>query len=104
MVARRIVEAFANVSDPRVERTQRHRVVDILVIALLAVINGSTGWVDRGLFARGRLPWLRTFLARFSRIWSPTFVDGSSLSMARPCAVRWIGGEARAPCMWSVLG
>jgi predicted transposase YbfD/YdcC len=40
-----------------------HGLVDILVIALLSVINGSTGWVDMELFAQGRISWLRTFLA-----------------------------------------
>jgi len=63
MVPARLMEAFSSVRDPRVERTRLHGLVDVLVIALLAVINGSTGWKDMELFARGRLPWLRTFLA-----------------------------------------
>lgn len=62
MLPARLVEAFSSVPDPRVERTRRHGLVDILVIALLAVINGSTGWKDMELFAHGRLAWLRTFL------------------------------------------
>src|SRR5258708_15870651 len=63
MVPSRIVDAFSSVRDPRVERTRLHGLVDVLVIALLAVINGSTAWADMELFARGRLPWLRTFLS-----------------------------------------
>lgn len=63
MVPARLVEALSSVRDPRVERTRLHGLVDILVVALLAVINGSTGWHDMELFATGRLPWLRTFLA-----------------------------------------
>lgn len=62
MVPSRMVEAFSSVTDPRVERTRRHELVDVLIIALLAVINGATGWLDMELFARGRLAWLRTFL------------------------------------------
>lgn len=63
MVPSRIVDAFSSVRDPRVERTRLHGLVDVLVIALLAVINGSTAWADMELFAHGRLPWLRTFLS-----------------------------------------
>lgn len=63
MVPARLVEAFASVREPRVNRRRLHGLVDILVIALLAVINGSTGWADMELFAQGRLAWLRTFLS-----------------------------------------
>lgn len=62
MVPARLVDAFASVHDPRVERTRLHRLVDILVIAMLAVINGSTAWSDMEAFAEVRLAWLQTFL------------------------------------------
>lgn len=62
MLPTRLVEAFSSIRDPRMDRTRLHSLVDILVISLLAVINGATGWHDMELFARGRLPWLRTFL------------------------------------------
>lgn len=62
MVPARLVEAFSSIRDPRVERTRVHGLVDVLVVALLAVINGATGWADMELFGKGRLPWLRTFL------------------------------------------
>lgn len=62
MAPARLIEAFSSIRDPRIDRTQLHRLVDILVIALLAIINGSTGWSDMEAFARSRLPWLQTFL------------------------------------------
>jgi predicted transposase YbfD/YdcC len=62
MVTSRLVNAFSSVREPRVERTRRHDLVDILVVALLAVINGSTAWSDMEGFAHVRLAWLRTFL------------------------------------------
>lgn len=62
MLPSHIVEAFSSIKDPRVERTRRHKLVDILTIALLTVINGGSGWSDMELFARGRLAWLQTFL------------------------------------------
>lgn len=63
MLPSRLVDTFSSLRDPRVERTRRHGLVNVLVIALLAVINGATGWKDMELFARGRLFWLKSFLA-----------------------------------------
>jgi len=48
--------------DPRVDRTRRHELGDIVVIAILAVICGSDGWDDIVEFAEVRETWLRTFL------------------------------------------
>jgi predicted transposase YbfD/YdcC len=62
MVPARLVDAFGSVRDPRVERTRLHGLTDILVIGVLAVINGATAWSDMEAFAKARLSWLRTFL------------------------------------------
>ncbi|MCL2726535.1 MAG: ISAs1 family transposase [Polyangiaceae bacterium] len=49
--------------DPRVARTRIHKLVDILVIALLAMINnGTDGWEDLADFAEAREKWLGGFL------------------------------------------
>ena len=37
----RLVEHFAEIDDPRIERTKRHKLIDILTIAILAVICGA---------------------------------------------------------------
>ncbi len=58
----RIKESFAQLQDPRVDRTKRHPLGDIIVIAILAVISGSDGWDDIVDFATVRESWLRTFL------------------------------------------
>ena len=57
-----IEEYFGKVSDPRVERTKEHKLIDIIAIALCAVICGAEGWVDIELFGKSKLPWLKTFL------------------------------------------
>jgi hypothetical protein len=41
----RLFDAFAHVSDPR-RVNARHRLFDIFVIALCAVISGAEGWED----------------------------------------------------------
>ena len=37
---------FADIPDPRVSRTQKHLLKDLLAIAILAVIGGAEGWED----------------------------------------------------------
>jgi predicted transposase YbfD/YdcC len=58
----RLIAILSIVPDPRVERTRRHKLVDILVIALLAMINGAAGWDDMADFADARESWLGGFL------------------------------------------
>ena len=53
---------FSKVSDPRVERTKEHKLIDMIAIAICAVICGAEGWVDIELFGKSKLPWLKTFL------------------------------------------
>jgi predicted transposase YbfD/YdcC len=37
---------FAQVEDPRIERTKRHRLRDIIILAICGVICGAEGWVE----------------------------------------------------------
>lgn len=60
--AARLIAILSTVPDPRVERTRRHKLVDILTIALLAMINGAAGWEDMSEFADVRESWLKGFL------------------------------------------
>jgi predicted transposase YbfD/YdcC len=55
-------EHFSKVSDPRVDRTKEHKLIDIITIAICAVICGAEGWVDIELFGKSKMPWLNTFL------------------------------------------
>jgi predicted transposase YbfD/YdcC len=49
--------------DPRDVRGRRHNLVDLLVIAVLAVMCGADSWEDLYRFARDQEPWLKSFLA-----------------------------------------
>lgn len=55
--------AFAALTDPRVERTKRHQLLDIITIALCGVLCGADGWVEIEAFGRAKYAWLRAFLA-----------------------------------------
>lgn len=57
-----IEKHFGQITDPRVDRTKAHQLVDIIAIALCAVICGAENWVDVELYGNSKLAWLTTFL------------------------------------------
>jgi predicted transposase YbfD/YdcC len=57
-----IEEHFSKVNDPRRDRTKHHKLIDIIAIAICAVICGAEGWVDIELFGNSKIHWLATFL------------------------------------------
>ena len=58
-----IVEHFQTLEDPRIERTKKHNLLDILVIALCTLLTGGEGFKDMELFGKSKRAWLQTFLA-----------------------------------------
>jgi hypothetical protein len=57
-----VFTTFEDLTDPRVERTRRHELFDLVVVALCGTIAGSDSWADIERFGKERLAWLRTFL------------------------------------------
>jgi predicted transposase YbfD/YdcC len=57
-----VTKHFARLRDPRINRRKRHLLIDIIVIALCAIICGANDWQQIVTVARGREDWLRTFL------------------------------------------
>lgn len=57
-----IAERFADLEDPRVDRTKLHPLINILVIALCAAICGADGWVEVELFGESKREWFAKFL------------------------------------------
>jgi predicted transposase YbfD/YdcC len=53
---------FAELPDPRVERTRRHSLLDILFCCLCAVLCGADDDTAIADFARARLDWLRQYV------------------------------------------
>jgi predicted transposase YbfD/YdcC len=58
----KMTESFAELTDPRVERTQWHELIDIVVIALCGVICGCNSWEDLPKYGRAKRDWLRRYL------------------------------------------
>ena len=63
MVNASIVEHFQTLEDPRIERTKKHPLLDILVIAVCTLLTGGEGFQDMELFGKSKQAWLQTFLA-----------------------------------------
>ena len=57
-----IVEYFAALKDPRIDRSKRHNLLDIGTIAICGTICGADNWVDIELFGKCKEEWFRTFL------------------------------------------
>lgn len=55
-------ETFSIIPDPRVERTKRHLLIDIIAIAICAVISGADQWIDIEAYGQEKETWLKTFL------------------------------------------
>ena len=97
---RGLLRALNEIPDPRMDRTQKHRLGDILAIAICAVISGAEGWTHVALFGRSKIKWFKTFLALPNGIPShDTF--GRVFAMLDPmafeeCFMKWIAALATA--------
>jgi predicted transposase YbfD/YdcC len=58
-----LARAFAGLTDPRVDRTKKHELVDIVVIALCATLCGADSWLEVEEFGHAKRDWLARFLA-----------------------------------------
>ena len=94
-----LVEHFAGVEDPRLERKREHLLIDILIIAICAVVCGANDWVAVETFGKAKESWLRKFLVLPNGIPSPdTFGRGFALlvpDQLQESFVNWIQAVAQ---------
>ena len=57
-----ISDHFADLEDPRIDRTKLHQLLDIIIVAICAVICGADSWVEVEEFGNAKIDWFRTFL------------------------------------------
>lgn len=88
-----LLEAFAELSDPR-GRECEHKLEEVLLVAICAVISGAESWTSVSEWGRLKLDWLRQHLPFANGIAShDTFGRVFTLLSARQfeaCFVRWI--------------
>lgn len=57
-----LLEYFADLPDPRIDRCKDHALIDILMIAILATICGAEHFTEMETFGKAKRDWLKTFL------------------------------------------
>ena len=55
-------QCFNTIEDPRCAGKIEHRLIEVLVVAVCAVMACAESWGDIALHGRSKLAWLRTFL------------------------------------------
>ena len=60
--AANLIDRFAKLNDPQDDRAKRHNLMDVVVIAICAVLCGADSWVDVELFGKSKEDWLRRLL------------------------------------------
>jgi len=57
-----IADHFSGLEDPRIDRSKHHKLIDIITIAICAVICGAEGWTDIETYSLTKYEWLKQFL------------------------------------------
>lgn len=96
-----LLDYLTIVPDPRVQRTRKHELSEILFIALAAVICGAECWTQVEEFGKAARPWLETFLRlphgipshdTFGRVFAA--LDPDALEAALQAFVRDFAGDS----------
>jgi len=91
-----LLDQLKQVKDPRIDRTKRHLLSDILAIAICAVICGADEWTEMEAFGKAKQAWFKSFLALPNGIPSHdtlarVFARLDPLALQQ-CFVAWIQG------------
>ena len=62
MPKKSLMECLTVVPDPRINRTKKHNLIDILVITICGVLSGCEEWVEIEDYGLEKLEWLGQFL------------------------------------------
>lgn len=95
-----LISSFSKLTDPRIERTKRYPLIEIIFLVISATISGCDGWKAIRDFGTIKLEWLRKFLPYKDGI--P--VDDTiarvmrriNTRQFRDCFVKWIKSVSKA--------
>lgn len=57
-----LMECLEGLPDPRLDRTRRHKLIDILTIGLCALLAGAESFTEMEFYGRKKEDWLKSFL------------------------------------------
>jgi predicted transposase YbfD/YdcC len=91
-----IAEHFNDIKDIRIERGKKHKLIDIITIAICAVVCGADGWEEIELYGIAKKKWLKEFLElpngipshdTFGRVFSQIIPEEFN-----KCFLNWVKG------------
>jgi predicted transposase YbfD/YdcC len=91
---------FVNLTDPRLDRTRRHPLLNIIVLAVCGTLAGADGWAEIERYGRAKLDFFRQFLDlphgipshdTFGRVFARLKPDA-----LLPCIHQWLAALGRA--------
>ncbi len=103
---------LAILPDPRLDRTKRHKLLDILTIAICAVLGGAEGWNEIAAFGEAKQEWFKRFLElpngipshdTFGRVFArldPQALAGAFSGWAQAvsqCLAGWVAVDGKRP-------
>jgi hypothetical protein len=59
---RSLMTHFSTLEDPRCTLKRRHKLLDMIVIAIAGTLCGADGWAQIAQFGRAKEAWLKQFL------------------------------------------
>jgi predicted transposase YbfD/YdcC len=95
-----LLAPFAQLKDPRIDRTKRYRLLDLIFITLCAVVSGANDCVGIARFAKAKRVWLEKYLDlpaktpshdTFSRLFAA--LDGKAFMVG---FMQWVKGLEEA--------
>lgn len=57
-----LLDYFEDLEDPRIDRTKHHPLINVIFIAICAVVSGAEGWEDIETFGKVKRQWLGRYL------------------------------------------
>jgi DDE_Tnp_1-associated len=57
-----LIDHFSKLTDPRIERSKEHKLIDIITIAICGMICGANNWVAMEQYGNSKQEWLKQFL------------------------------------------
>jgi len=90
-----LLEHFGEVADPRIDRHKEHKLIDILVIAICAILCGANDWVAVETFGKAKRVWFERFLDLAHGIPSHDTFGRVSPEALQTCFLGWIQAVAQ---------
>ena len=97
-----LVEQFSMIEDPRIERSKKYPLVNVLVFAFVSILAGQESWYQMQMFCEETMDWFAEFLDISSGVPShDTFRRVFSLINPEDfeaCVIRWLEKLRKKHC------